>query len=175
MTPPRPRRCTRPPHGCIGASPARRSWQHSYKGRWRRPTARHHLTAVEEVKVKVSVLDDGVELPRPHGWRNRRAHHGGALGRPQRRLERARASVVAAALVIAVDTFVVLTDKASTIRALLDGQAGRELGPGRRWRSSIEWSLSTRRRWRRLRRRKRRRWSGVRLRNGVRAGRAAEL
>lgn len=68
---------------------------------------------MEEVKVKVSVLDDGVELPRPHGWRNRRAHHGGALGRPQRRLERARASVVAAALVIAVDTFVVLTDKAA--------------------------------------------------------------
>ena len=60
----------------------------------------------------MSVLDDGVELPRPHGWRNRRAHHGGALGRPRRRLERARASVVAAALVIAVDTFVVLTDKA---------------------------------------------------------------
>ena len=67
---------------------------------------------MEEVKVKMSVLDDGVELPRPHGWRNRRAHHGGALGRPRRRLERARASVVAAALVIAVDTFVVLTDKA---------------------------------------------------------------
>ena len=68
---------------------------------------------MEEVKVKMSVLDDGVELPRPHGWRNRRAHHGRALGRPRRRLELARASVVAAALVIAVDTFVVLTDKAA--------------------------------------------------------------
>jgi len=67
---------------------------------------------MEEVKVKMSVLDDGVELPRPHGWRNRRAYHGGALGRPRRRLERAHASVVAAALVIAVDTFVVLTDEA---------------------------------------------------------------